>query len=72
EFRSVFRAPSRKFRILAIPNVFAHEKSYKHGSAKKYDGINIMQSRARSGGSIDFSCTVLEIQNTGHSKRISP
>ncbi|RRT31323.1 hypothetical protein B296_00057505, partial [Ensete ventricosum] len=26
EFRSVFRAPSRKFKILANPNVLAHVK----------------------------------------------
>ncbi|RWV79241.1 hypothetical protein GW17_00059661 [Ensete ventricosum] len=38
EFRSVFRAPSRKFKILANPNVLAHGKSYEHGFMKKYDG----------------------------------
>ncbi|RRT31507.1 hypothetical protein B296_00057459 [Ensete ventricosum] len=38
EFRSVFRAPSRNFKILAIPNVFAHGKSYEHGFTKKRDG----------------------------------
>ncbi|RZR93450.1 hypothetical protein BHM03_00021958 [Ensete ventricosum] len=38
EFRSVLRAPSRKFKILAIPNVLAHRKSYKHGFMKKRDG----------------------------------
>ncbi|RZS19809.1 hypothetical protein BHM03_00052249 [Ensete ventricosum] len=38
EFRSIFRAPSRKFKILAIPDVLAHGKSYEHGFAKKYDG----------------------------------
>ncbi|RZR77635.1 hypothetical protein BHM03_00002754 [Ensete ventricosum] len=37
EFRSVFRAPSQKFKILAIPNVLAHGKSYEHGFAKKRD-----------------------------------
>ncbi|RRT36233.1 hypothetical protein B296_00052887, partial [Ensete ventricosum] len=35
EFRSVFRAPSRKFKILAIPDVLAHGKSYEHGFSKK-------------------------------------
>ncbi|RZS26985.1 hypothetical protein BHM03_00060413 [Ensete ventricosum] len=34
EFRSIFRAPSRKFKILANPNVIAHGKSYKHGFTK--------------------------------------
>ncbi|RZS25892.1 hypothetical protein BHM03_00059165 [Ensete ventricosum] len=28
EFRSVFRAPSRKFKILAIHDVLAHESSF--------------------------------------------
>ncbi|RRT58956.1 hypothetical protein B296_00007796 [Ensete ventricosum] len=28
EFQSVFHLPSRKFKIQAIPNVFAHRKSY--------------------------------------------
>ncbi|RRT31325.1 hypothetical protein B296_00057502, partial [Ensete ventricosum] len=38
EFRSVFRGPSRKFKILAIPDVLAHGKSYKHAFMKKCDG----------------------------------
>ncbi|RWW61652.1 hypothetical protein BHE74_00031273, partial [Ensete ventricosum] len=38
EFRSVFHAPSRKFKILVIPNVLAHGKSYEHGFLKKRDG----------------------------------
>ncbi|RWV98441.1 hypothetical protein BHE74_00029129, partial [Ensete ventricosum] len=38
EFRSVFHAPSRNFKILAIPNVLAHWNSYKHGFMKKRDG----------------------------------
>ncbi|RRT50431.1 hypothetical protein B296_00014729, partial [Ensete ventricosum] len=37
-FRSVFSALSRKFKILAIPNVLAHGKSYKHDFVKKHDG----------------------------------
>ncbi|RRT39399.1 hypothetical protein B296_00034771 [Ensete ventricosum] len=37
EFRSVFCASSHKFKILAIPNVLAHGKSYEHGFAKKCD-----------------------------------
>ncbi|RWW38879.1 hypothetical protein BHE74_00055844 [Ensete ventricosum] len=41
KFRSVFRAPSRKFKILAIPNVLAHGKSYKHGFVKKRDGHKV-------------------------------
>ncbi|RRT60478.1 hypothetical protein B296_00038527 [Ensete ventricosum] len=34
-FRSVFHAPSRKFKILAIPNILAHGNSNEHGFAKK-------------------------------------
>ncbi|RWW55912.1 hypothetical protein BHE74_00037395 [Ensete ventricosum] len=41
EFRSVFRAPYEKFKILAIPNVLAHGKSYEHCSTKKRDGHKI-------------------------------
>ncbi|RRT32766.1 hypothetical protein B296_00058715 [Ensete ventricosum] len=35
EFRSIFHAPSRKFKILAINDVLAHGKSYEHGFTKK-------------------------------------
>ncbi|RWW47071.1 hypothetical protein BHE74_00046981, partial [Ensete ventricosum] len=38
EFRSVFHAQSRKFKILAILNVLSHGKSYEHGFVKKCDG----------------------------------
>ncbi|RWV86647.1 hypothetical protein GW17_00051426, partial [Ensete ventricosum] len=38
EFRSIFLAPSRKFKILAIPNILANGKSYEHDFVKKYDG----------------------------------
>ncbi|RWV79222.1 hypothetical protein GW17_00059684 [Ensete ventricosum] len=34
--------------------------------------INFARSRALSRVSIGFSCTVSEIQNTGHSRCISP
>ncbi|RZS23045.1 hypothetical protein BHM03_00055890, partial [Ensete ventricosum] len=37
-FRLVFRAPSPKFKILAIPDILAHGKSYELGFAKKCDG----------------------------------
>ncbi|RWV86625.1 hypothetical protein BHE74_00052928, partial [Ensete ventricosum] len=33
-----FRAPSHNFKILVIPNVLAHGKSYEHGFAKKRYG----------------------------------
>ncbi|RRT31231.1 hypothetical protein B296_00056038, partial [Ensete ventricosum] len=38
EFRLVFHALSRKFKILATHDVLAHGKSYEHGLMKKYDG----------------------------------
>ncbi|RWV80821.1 hypothetical protein GW17_00057840, partial [Ensete ventricosum] len=38
EFRSIFHAPSQKFKILTIPNVLADGKLYEHGFMKKYDG----------------------------------
>ncbi|RRT59936.1 hypothetical protein B296_00043543, partial [Ensete ventricosum] len=38
EFQSIFSAPFQNFKILAIPNVFAHRKSYEYGFTKKYDG----------------------------------
>ncbi|RWV78104.1 hypothetical protein GW17_00060976, partial [Ensete ventricosum] len=41
EFRLVFPAPSKKFTILAIPNVLVHEKSYEHGFVKKRDGYKL-------------------------------
>ncbi|RRT55710.1 hypothetical protein B296_00033229, partial [Ensete ventricosum] len=38
EFRSIFHTPSRKFKILAIPDVLAYRKSYEHSFTKKLDG----------------------------------
>ncbi|RRT31172.1 hypothetical protein B296_00059063 [Ensete ventricosum] len=72
EFRSVFRAPSRKFKILVFPILFAHGKSYKHAFTRKYDGHKVCAKSRASQVSICFSCTVLEIQNTGNSRYISP
>ncbi|RRT43169.1 hypothetical protein B296_00050310, partial [Ensete ventricosum] len=34
----LFRALSQKFKILAIPNILALGKSYKHDFVKKHDG----------------------------------
>ncbi|RZS15333.1 hypothetical protein BHM03_00047147, partial [Ensete ventricosum] len=45
----VFHAPSRKFKIRAIPNVLAHGKSYELGFVKKYDGHKLRaMSHAKS------------------------
>ncbi|RRT58822.1 hypothetical protein B296_00046281 [Ensete ventricosum] len=43
EFQSVFRAPSRKFKILAKTNVLANEKSYVYGLMKKRDGYTLRE-----------------------------
>ncbi|RRT31104.1 hypothetical protein B296_00058367, partial [Ensete ventricosum] len=49
EFRSVSRAPSRKFKILVIHDILAHGKSYQHGLKKKCDGHKLCsKSRAES------------------------
>ncbi|RWV85527.1 hypothetical protein BHE74_00000523 [Ensete ventricosum] len=64
EFQSIFRAPSqklkilaipnvlahsRKFKILTIPNVLAHGKSYEHGFMKKCDNYKLYaKSRVKS------------------------
>ncbi|RWW79654.1 hypothetical protein BHE74_00012040 [Ensete ventricosum] len=49
EFRWVFRAPSLNFKILAIPNVLAHEKSYEHGFTKKCNNHKLCaKSHAKS------------------------
>ncbi|RZR93498.1 hypothetical protein BHM03_00022014 [Ensete ventricosum] len=47
EFRSIFRAPSQKFKILAIPDVLAHRKSYEHVFVKKLDG-HILCTKSRA------------------------
>ncbi|RWV86074.1 hypothetical protein GW17_00052075, partial [Ensete ventricosum] len=51
KFRSVFRAPSRIFKILAILNVWLHGKSYEHGFTRKYDDH---KHCAKSRVSVDF------------------
>ncbi|RWW41022.1 hypothetical protein BHE74_00053514 [Ensete ventricosum] len=61
EFQSIFCAPSRKFKIQAIPDVLAHEKSYEHGFAKKLDGHLLCANRTQSRVSIGFSLTILKI-----------
>ncbi|RWV78523.1 hypothetical protein GW17_00060504 [Ensete ventricosum] len=49
EFRSSFCAPSQKFKLLAIPNVLAHRKSYEHGFVKKRNRQKrCAKSRAKS------------------------
>ncbi|RZR75349.1 hypothetical protein BHM03_00055223, partial [Ensete ventricosum] len=76
EFRFVLRAPSRKFKILAIHNVLAHAihnvlahiSHVSMVSQKNATVINFKESRV----SIGFSCTVSKIQNTGLSRLISP
>ncbi|RWW40996.1 hypothetical protein BHE74_00053548, partial [Ensete ventricosum] len=55
-----------------FPNILAHGKSYAHGFTKKCDGHKLC-TKSRAESSFDsFSCTILEIQNIGHSRHISP
>ncbi|RZR99655.1 hypothetical protein BHM03_00029257, partial [Ensete ventricosum] len=47
--RSVFLTPSQKFKILEIPNVLAHGKSFEHGFVKKCDSHKLCtKSRMKS------------------------
>ncbi|RRT34917.1 hypothetical protein B296_00044725, partial [Ensete ventricosum] len=49
EFRSIFCALSRNFKILAIPYILSHKNSYKHGFTKKCDDHKLCaKSRAKS------------------------
>ncbi|RWW38779.1 hypothetical protein BHE74_00055955, partial [Ensete ventricosum] len=49
KFRSIFHAPSQNFKILTIPNVLAHWKSYKHSFAEEYDSHKLYaESRVKS------------------------
>ncbi|RWW08475.1 hypothetical protein GW17_00028083, partial [Ensete ventricosum] len=41
KIRSIFHVLSRKFIILAIPNVLYHGKSYERGFMKKYDDYKL-------------------------------
>ncbi|RZS24065.1 hypothetical protein BHM03_00057096 [Ensete ventricosum] len=70
-FRSIFCAPSRNFKILAICHVLAHRKSYEHGFVKKCDSHKLYTKLRVESVSIDFSCTVSEFQNTGHSQLLA-
>ncbi|RZS28548.1 hypothetical protein BHM03_00062152, partial [Ensete ventricosum] len=54
EFRSIFGALPRKFKILAIPDVLAHGKSYEHGFTKKCDGHKLCAKHAQIRVSICF------------------
>ncbi|RRT53586.1 hypothetical protein B296_00024638 [Ensete ventricosum] len=52
EFRSVFRASSQKFNILAILDVLAHGKPYEHGFEKKRDDHKLC-TKSRADSSFD-------------------
>ncbi|RZR73062.1 hypothetical protein BHM03_00019670 [Ensete ventricosum] len=52
DFRSIFCAPSQKFKIMAIPTVLAHGKSYEYGFTKKHDGHKLC-ANARAKSSFD-------------------
>ncbi|RZS05606.1 hypothetical protein BHM03_00036144, partial [Ensete ventricosum] len=63
EFRSVFRVPSQKFKILAIPDILAQGKSYEHGFAKKHDGHKLCEK-----SSAESSFDRFFVQRLGNSK----
>ncbi|RZS26982.1 hypothetical protein BHM03_00060407 [Ensete ventricosum] len=55
KFRSVFRVPSRKFKILVIPEVLARGKLYEHCFMKKCDCYTLCtKSRAESSFDLFF------------------
>ncbi|RWW53631.1 hypothetical protein BHE74_00039871, partial [Ensete ventricosum] len=41
KFRSIFFAPSRKFKILVVPSILALWKSYEYDFMKKHDDRKI-------------------------------
>ncbi|RRT49666.1 hypothetical protein B296_00024140 [Ensete ventricosum] len=67
EIQLIFRALSQKFKILDIPNVLAHRKSYDHSFVKKYDDHRLC-AKSRFDR---FSRTVSKIHNTSHSQYIT-
>ncbi|RZR76488.1 hypothetical protein BHM03_00001293, partial [Ensete ventricosum] len=49
KFRLDFRAPSQKFKILAIPNILTDAKSYEHDFLKRCDNHKLYaKSRTKS------------------------
>ncbi|RRT32076.1 hypothetical protein B296_00056569 [Ensete ventricosum] len=54
EFVSIFRTPSRKFKMLVIPDVLAHGKSYEHGFTKKRKGQKLCAKSRAESSSIGF------------------
>ncbi|RRT43079.1 hypothetical protein B296_00027671 [Ensete ventricosum] len=74
EFRSVFRTPSQKFKILAIPDLLAHGMSYERGFTKKCDDYKLC-TKSHAESSFDrffFHALSRKFKNTGHSQHISP
>ncbi|RZS14602.1 hypothetical protein BHM03_00046311 [Ensete ventricosum] len=47
-----FQAPSQKFKILAIPDVLTHGKSYEHSFKKKHD-VHKLSAKSRADSSFD-------------------
>ncbi|CAL9765455.1 unnamed protein product, partial [Musa acuminata subsp. burmannicoides] len=57
EVQLIFCAPSRKFKILTIPNILAPWKLFKLSFSKKYDGYKVyVKSRFDQ-----FFCTVQSV-----------
>ncbi|RWW75601.1 hypothetical protein BHE74_00016372, partial [Ensete ventricosum] len=71
ECRLVFCSPSRKLKIVDIPNVLAYGNSYEHYFMKKRDGHKLCPESCAKSSSNSFSCTISEIKNTSLSQRTS-
>ncbi|URE04714.1 hypothetical protein MUK42_20922 [Musa troglodytarum] len=63
-----FCTPSRKFKILTIPNLFVIRKLYNLSFAKKHDGHKVYAKSMFD----RFLCKVSEIYNIYHSELIKP
>ncbi|RZR95035.1 hypothetical protein BHM03_00023824, partial [Ensete ventricosum] len=58
KFRSIFCSLYQNFKILFIPNVLAHGKTYEHGFAKKCDSRKLCTMSRRKSSDDHFSRTI--------------
>ncbi|RWV83439.1 hypothetical protein GW17_00054946, partial [Ensete ventricosum] len=66
----VYRLGNSKFKL--FPTYLPIGSRMSLVSQKNATVINFVQSHVQSRVSIDFSCSISKIQNTGHSQRIRP
>ncbi|RRT46835.1 hypothetical protein B296_00025002, partial [Ensete ventricosum] len=64
KFRSIFHSPSQKLKILAIPNILDHWKSYELGFTKKRDDHNLFLVSKDNAFCIRFVQVALSTQAT--------